>query len=54
MMHSFNTNSPAPTGGSSSSGGGSNTLIWVAVGLGLAYVAYKYVIKPEIDRDKQQ
>jgi hypothetical protein len=53
MMHSFNTNSPAQSGGSSS-GGGSNTLIWVAVGLGLAYVAYKYVIKPEIDRDKQQ
>ena len=51
MLHSFDTTSAPST---TSKGGGSNTLIWIVIGAGLLYVGYKYIIKPELDKNKDQ
>jgi len=49
MITKFNTVSkPA------SSGGSSNTLLYVVVGAVVLYLAYQYVIKPDMERNKNQ
>lgn len=52
MVHTFDTPSSAPT--TQTGEGGSNTLIWVlAIGV-VAYLGYTYIIKPELEKEKEK
>lgn len=52
MVTSFNT--PAASGGAGAKEGGGNTIITLVVVAGLAYLAYRFLIKPELDRRKAE
>lgn len=62
MIKKFDTNfssTPVATGGSgtSTSGGSGNstkTLITIAVVLVVGYLGYKYVVKPMLDKKKEE
>lgn len=50
MITKFNTlGKPATSGGSSS-----NTLLYVAMGAVILYLAYRFVIKPDMERNKEK
>ena len=52
MVTTFNTSAPATTGGQS--GKGSNTLL-IVLGLAVAgFLVYRFVIKPQMDKKKQE
>jgi hypothetical protein len=52
MITTFDTSVAPPTGGNSSEGSGSNAVLWF-IGLAVVgYVAYKFVIEPEMNKDK--
>lgn len=53
------TNINTPVGGSANVGTatqskGSNTLIYVVLGAVALYLGYKYLIKPELDKKKEE
>jgi hypothetical protein len=50
----FETGAPEIQGTSTSSGGSSKTLITIAVIGLIAYLGYRFVIKPEQDKKKQE
>lgn len=53
MIAKFNT-SGSGNGGSSASKGGDNTLLYLAVAVVGGYLVWRYVIKPSIDKKKQE
>jgi hypothetical protein len=50
----FETGAPEIQGTSTNSGGSSKTLIMIAVVGLIAYLGYKFIIKPEQDKKKQE
>lgn len=49
MITNFNTPSA-----SASTGKGSNTLVYLIIGAVVLYLGYRYIIKPEMDKKKQE
>jgi hypothetical protein len=52
MITNFNTPSLAPTGSTGGSGKSDKTIMFIALLLG-GFLLYKFVIKPEMDKQKQ-
>lgn len=55
MIKQFDTSFSAPStnvGSSGGSSGGSKTIITVLVVLAVAYLGYKFVVKPMLDKNK--
>lgn len=50
MITKFNTGSPAPSSG----GGSNNSLLYIVMGAVCLYLAYRYIIKPDMDKKKEQ
>lgn len=50
MITKFNT----ATVSNNSSSGSSNTLIYIVVGAVAVYLGYKYIIKPQMDKQKEK
>lgn len=53
MISNFNTPSMTPSGAGSGSGKSDKTIMLVAILLG-GFLLYKFVIKPEMDKQKNQ
>jgi|688.fasta_scaffold727511_2 hypothetical protein len=55
MIKTFDTSFSAPSSVSSGSGSGSSTktLLTIVVVLAVAYVGYKFVLKPMLDKNKE-
>ena len=51
MITNFNTPSLAPTGSTGGSGKSDKTIMFIALLLG-GFLLYKFVIKPEMDKQK--
>ena len=54
MITKFNTGSVSSVGGSSNAKGGSNTLLYVVLGAVAIYLGYKYVIKPQMEKQEAE
>lgn len=60
MIKSFNTSGSVPSmstatnSGTTSSSGGMNKAIMVLALLGVAYISYRFVIKPMLDKRKEE
>lgn len=60
MIKSFNTSGSAPSmstatnSGTTASSGGMNKAIMVLALLGVAYISYRFVIKPMLDKRKEE
>ena len=50
MITKLNTGAMGAAGSKS----GSNTLLYIVIGVAVAYVSLKYLIKPEIDKRKAE
>ena len=51
MITKFNTSS---VGSTSASGKSSNTLVYILVGAVALYLGYKYVIQPQMEKEKNK
>lgn len=54
MITKFNTGSISNVGSSTNAKGSSNTLLYVVIGAIAIYLGYKYVIKPQTDRQEAE
>jgi hypothetical protein len=58
MIKSFNTSGSAPSttlsSGTTTSSGGMNKAIMVLALLGVAYIGYRFVVKPMLDKKKEE
>jgi len=58
MIKSFNTSGSAPSttmsSGTTTSTGGMNKAIMVLALLGVAYLGYRFVVKPMLDKKKEE
>jgi hypothetical protein len=54
MITKLETGTPDLGGQSSSTGKGGNTLIYVAIGLGLLYLGYKFVYLPSKEKKENE
>ena len=54
MITKFNTGSVSSVGGSSNAKGSSNTLLYVVLGAVAIYLGYKYVIKPQMEKQEAE
>lgn len=52
MITKFDTSAVAPT--QATGGKSSNTLIYVLLGGVVLYLAYRYVLKPQMDKNKEE
>ena len=53
MITKFDTTGGAPAT-ATVTGGGKNTVLYVIVGLAVVYLGYRFIIKPQMDKKKQQ
>ena len=52
MITKFDTSAVAPT--QATGGKSSNTLLYVLIGAVVLYLGYKYVLKPQMEKNKEQ
>ena len=58
MIKSFNTNASAPSttmsSGTTASSGNMNKAIMILALIGVAYLGYRFVVKPMLDKKKEE